>query len=839
MSITACLVRLRAEGKIDGERARRWTDEYERLAREYSKTMGRVEAAEAASRDTMDALERQALVQSRQALLQVGKQVELLKRMRGQIEGGGKVAHVATSIMEHHEGATGHPAVENTRGALYRLAWSRMGGFLGRFERDLLGRIRHGDELRELVRALRGEPTQNTSAREMAKAVGDTFEWLRQQFNLAGGDIAHLEGWGLPQSHDALAVAQAKFESWWEFHRPLLDPERMIDPMTGKPFASETALRDAGEYAWRNIASEGMEGQTPGQFRGAGKVANRRGDHRFFVYKDADAWLKYNDRFGRSDPFDAIVAHVDSMTRDIAAMQVLGPNPAQTVKWVSDMLRQNALPTMAEGKEIRLEAKATKAANVLGDMWDYYSGALTAIPPEFRGTARFFSSFRNWNVMTKLGSAAISAVMTDPTFMGMTARFNGLPVMREMGNWLKLFNPLDAGHRELAERAGLIFGEMTQRAEAIWREGRNVNVHEMTRRGADALMRASLLSPHTVAAKQSLGLSFMMDWAEHAGQRFDKLAAPKRQSLERYGITAQDWDALRAVPIFEQGGAKILRPSDLARDGGAEGLATATKFMSLIDSETRFGVPGESLRAQSAVATFGNATRIRRGTALGEVLTSMNQFKTYSVIMMMTHLQRAMYGNGGMGRVAYALALPTFLTLGGFLANGMLDVAQGKDPSPVATKLSLGRAIARGGGLGIVGDLLSAGMTDKRSTTGPVTGFLAGPTLGSIFDPAVSLVAGNLTRASEDKTTSVGSEAVRMFRGAVPGSNLWYTRLAFNRLWADHLQQWADPNYAQSWARMQQTAQQQGTQFYWAPGEAGPARAPDLANATKAPEPQP
>lgn len=838
MSITQCLVDLQAQGKIDPERAKRWGDEYERLAKEYGKTMGKLEAAEAASRDTLDALDRASTVQARQAMLQVGKQIELINRIGGDLKAGRKVGHVASSIMEHHEGAPGGPAVENTRGALYRLAWAKMGGFLGRYERDLLGRIPRGDELRELVRALRGEHTDNASAREMAQAVGDTFEWLRQQFNLAGGDIARLEGWGLPQSHDALAVAQAKFEPWWDFIRPLLDPARMIDTVTGKPFASDDALLEAGRFAWKAISSEGMDGQVPGQFRGNGKVANRRSDHRFFVFKDSDAWLAYNDRFGRSDPFDAIVSHVDSMTRDIAAMQVLGPNPGQTIRWISDLLQQDALPTMGGGKEIRLQANAKKAGTVMSDMWDYYSGALTAVPPDYRGTARFFSSWRNWNVMSKLGSAAISAVMTDPVFMGMTARFNGLPVMREMGNWLKLFAPGNRAHRELAEHAGLIFGEMTQRAEAIYRDGK-LNVHELTRRGADGILRASLLSPHTVAAKQSLGLSFMMDWADHAGRSFDSLEAPKRQSLERYGIDAADWDRLRAVPAYQQGGRKLLRPGDLAREGSAEGLATATKFMSLIDSETRFGVPGESLRAQTAVATFGGGARLRRGTIPGELLHSANQFKTYSVIMAMTHFQRAMYGPGTVtGKLAYALALPTFLTVGGFVANELLDIAQGKDPSPAFTKLSLGRAFARGGGLGIIGDLIQRGMSDQHG--GPISGFLVGPTIGSVVDPAVSLTLGNISKAAEDKDTTVGAEAVRMFRQAMPGSNLWYTRLAFNRLWADQMQQWADPNYAQSWARMEQRATQEGSQYWWGPNDpAFGSRAPDLSNISKTPEPQP
>lgn len=833
MTFAVCLARLQQEGVIDPERAARFGAEYDRLNRDYAKRMGKAAAEEQASRDAMDALERQAATDRRQALLQIQTQRTVLQGLTDHLERGGKAGQYAVSIMEHHEAVGGSIGVENRRGALNRLAWSRMAGFLGRYKRDLLGRVNNGEELNELVKVLRGESSTNPSAREMGAAVADTFEWLRQQFNMAGGDIPKLEGWGLPQNHAALPIAKDGFDTWWAFHRPLLDPSRMIDQTTGKAFASEEALREAGEAAWKNIASNGLDGQVPGAFSGQGKLANRRTDHRFFVYKDTESWLAYNERYGSGDVFSAIVGHIDSMTRDIAAMQALGPNPALTVRWLADVLRQDALPTLKDGKRPKLESDAGKGAEILSGMWDYYSGALSHVAPENTKAARFFSTLRNWNVTTKLGSAYLSAVATDPAFMGMTARFNGLPVMGTIGNWLKAFNPADASHRAAAEHAGLIFTEMTSRAHALYREGQGLDIHELSRRGADAMMRISLLTPHTVAAKQSLGLSFMKDWAEHAVEAFDQLAEPKRLALERYGIDAGDWDRLRALPLAEQHNIALLRPADLARTGGAAELETATKFMSLIDSETRFGIPGESLRAQAAVATFGNSVRIKRGTWGGELLHSANQFKTYSVIAMTTQLQRALYGRGGMSRLQYAIMLPTFLTIGGYIANALLDISKGQDPAPLGGEhggLTLARAVTRGGGLGIIGDLLSQSFTNPQKSSGPVSGFLIGPTLGAVLDPAVSLTFGNLGQAANDKKTNWQAEAMRQLRGAVPGNNLWYARLAYNRLWADQLQKMVDPHWGRSFRQQRRVATQQGTEYWWAPGELSPSRAPDMSN---------
>lgn len=831
MSMAECLVTLREEGRIDAARAARFSREYERLHKAYGRAMGPTPARDAASRDTLAALDWQHIQQRRQTFMDIQTKLDLVEDLRKHLEGGGKAGQFAIGVLEHHEAVGGRVGMENRRGALFRLAWSRMDGFLGKYSRDLLGNVRQAAELRDVVRALRGEKVDSESARETAAAVADTLEWLRVQYNQAGGAIARLADWGLPQSHDALSVGQAGLDAWRGFVKTLLKPESMIDNTTGRAFVSEDALDEALEAAWRNISSEGMDGQTPGAFSGSGKLANRRSDHRFLVFRDADAWLEYNDRFGSGDVFNAIVGHIDSMTRDIAAMQTLGPNPALTVRWLKDLLHQDALPGKAGGKGARLDAKARKGAAVMERMWDYYSGAMTAVAPENRAMARTFSGIRNFNVATKLGSAFVSALGTDPLFLGMTAKFNGLPVMDGVGNWLKGLNPLDPGHRALMEHAGLVFDEMTSRGAQMWREGRGLNVHELTRRGADGVLRATLLSPHTVSGKQALGLSFMKDWADNADAGFGDLAAPKRMALERYGIDARDWDRLREVGAFDQGPFQMLRPGDLARTGKQADLDSAIKFMALIDSETRFGTPGESLRAQTAVETLGGGARFARGTLGGELLRSGNQFKTYSVIVLQTHLMRALYGRGGISRAGYALTLPVLLTIGGYISNTLLDMLSGKDPSPIAKPTTLFRAMVRGGGMGIMGDLLSSGLAGNRGTTGPATGFLVGPTLGAVVDPAISLTLGNIGQAASGEDTNFQAEFVRQLKQSIPGGNAWYGRLALNRLLLDRLTELADPRAEQGFRRQDRTAEAQGTQFYYGPGDdPGEARAPDLGN---------
>ena len=132
------------------------------------------------------------------------------------------------------------------------------------------------------------------------------------------------------------------YATWRDFIAPKLDMARMVDDRTGLPFTSERlelALKDVFE----TIRTEGWSKKNPSgagaSSAGGGKaLANRRLDHRFLVFKDADTWMAYNERFGETDPFSAMVSHIDGMARDIAMMEVLGPNPSAMLRWMEERI---------------------------------------------------------------------------------------------------------------------------------------------------------------------------------------------------------------------------------------------------------------------------------------------------------------------------------------------------------------------------------------------------------------------------------------------------------------------------------------------------------------------
>lgn len=839
MSFAACLAKLKAEGAIDPERARRFQREYDRLAGEHGKVMGEAAAADAASRDAIDALKFDAIQQRRQKMLQVRTQQGLLDELIRHAKKGGKAQNFAVAVMEHHEAVPGMPGVANEAAAVRALAWSKVNGFLERFSHNLLGEVRNKADMADLVRERFGEKTGNANAAELSEGIGEMFETLRQMFNAAGGQIGKLERFGLPQYHDAIQIAKAGLEPWKAKIKPRLDLSRMRDNTTGQAF-TERGLDDALNAVYDNIVSEGLDKVAPGQPAGLGKMANRRADHRFLHFKSADDWMAYQNEFGVGDPMNAITGLVGSMAQDIAAMRLLGPNPAATIRWMDGLLRQASLPTRAGTKAVKLDKGAAKGAAELDRMWRMYSGELTQVAPENRGTARFFSGIRNWNVASSLGSAFVSAVATDPFFASMTAKFNDLPIAGLMANYVKAFNPADPSARAAARDAGLVWNELTVRTERLWREGSNVplNAHEMTRRLADGVLRATFLSPHTVAMKDAVALSFMQDWAQIAGKNFADLPEGKRLSLERYGISADDWSAIRTTPLRDQEGSKMLRPGDVASREDLEPKQAerlALKMFAMIDSEMRFAVPGELLRAQTAVATLGGSIELKRGTFGGELLHSASQFKSYGVIALMTHWSRMVHGHGAINRATYALSLPFMLTIGGMIALQLKAIAGGKDPGPMDAgeegRKNWARAVAQGGGFGIAGDFIQAGVTGQSRTGGTILGFVSGPTISKLLDPAVNLTLGNAGELADGSKTNIGRESFKMLKNNIPGSSAWYARLAFNRLALDQLESMIDPNYRANVRRLERASRDQGQGYYWAPGEEAPDRAPDFSNA--------
>jgi hypothetical protein len=699
-------------------------------------------------------------------------------------------------------------SVETRAEAIRGILHAKIADALEAYRSTALGLRRDVMGLTRFVRELYDEGTGDGVAAVAAKGWREATDYAVARFNAAGGTIQRKSDWRLPQEWDAdkvRAAGRGAFEDY--MHRAVAEGRlKIVDFDTGKAVDPLRRAEIISE-AWETISTDGLNKLVPGQRTGA-KLANARSERRAFEWETADAWLDFNRTFGKGDAgiFDAIIGHIDGMAQDIAMLERLGPNPEAAARVLIDTARK---------------AGATPyQANKLEALWMHVSG--TAASPVSEGIARVFGGVRQWLMSAQLGSAILSSVSDFSTLRATTA-WNGLGRNGVLGEYLKLLNPANAADRKIAVRAGLIADGWARRAMAAQRTTMEEIGQTLPARVADFVMRASGMNAHTQAAKWAFGMEFLGHLADQAGKRLDVLDPELRAAFGRYGITAEQWDIIRTQGLYQEDGVSLIFPEQIARQvkDNRAGIEAATRLMEMVNTERGFAVlePGAAERA----ATLGQT---RPGTLSGEFIRATMQYKAFPVTMMSRHLMRGLesYRGGDYGR--YMAALVVSLTAAGAFSMQLKSVAQGKDPRDMSDAGFWGAAFFQGGGAGIVGDFLNSAVT--RADRSFYMTAIGGPTAGFV-DDLMKLTGANIQATAEGKDTHFGREMAQFVRRNLPGTSLWYGRLALDRLMWDRLQELVDPEAQRRFRRMEDRARKEvGQEFWWRPGEDAPERGPAM-----------
>lgn len=806
MSLPECLPGLVADRKITKEQGKRARDAYERHYRRLLGSMSPEAAAAEASEAAISQIERENALARRQTMLQV----EAQRRMQGDMARYKGDSYTAASALLGSDHNAPYMSVEAQHRAILGRAHAYMTDVLFKHSRDLLGRVRDRTGLDDLVRERFGEDSGNASAKELAGAWEQASEYLRLRFNRAGGAIARRMDWGLPQGHDMMKVRAAGYEPWRDFILPRLDLARMVDEASGMPFTPDTAeaaLRDV----WETIRTDGWNKREPGAM-GKGKAANRHADPRFLLFKSGKDWLAYQERFGTGNAFDVMMGHLDGMAREIALMERMGPNPAASLKWLQDSLDKEAHLDLSPGRQAMDAMRSGK--HRLGDLYDVVSGQLNS--PVNETWARRMGGVRSFLTSSLLGSASLSA-LSDVGFQAVTRAYNGLPITGAMTGYLKLFRTLGGAERQrLAVRLGLIAEEASHRAASLNRYVDGTRGPEVMMRMSDAVLRLSGLSPWTQVGRWAFGMETLGHLADVAGKDWKALDPAFRDMLERYGIDGGGWEKIRATDTYKYKGAEFLRPDDVADEALGDAL------LRMVLTETDYAVPTVTARAKAALS-FGQ----RPGTLGGEVLRNTALFKSFGVSMLLTHGARMM-SEEPFTRAGYFAGLTMTTTLLGALGLQLYEAANGRDFMDMHDPWFWPKALLKGGGFGIFGDFLGAGVQQNRFGGGPAE-TLAGPVVSAGADVLRSGGKVASDALTPGKQANPGKEAVKLLKRYTPGGSLFYARLGFERFLLDGLSKQADPTYWQSWGRMEEKAQQQGQEYWWRPGEHAPERAPRVA----------
>jgi hypothetical protein len=783
-----------------------------------------IEAATAAMQD----VQAQAALKEHRANLQVLKAVETDTRIQTLKAENAKLTRSQSQIKdlqntENYAAGVVKEATANL-GAMMDAANTRDGtGVMRGLGMRLLGLdnpAMTADVVREVFAKADGH-TGNKAAQAGAKAWLDTIEGLRTRFNAAGGDIGKLAYGYLSQAHDLAKVAATKADVWAKYimDNQLLDRKQYVHP--------DGALLNDAEVTAMLMAShetlaKGGENKTePGQFSGTGARANRGSDSRVIHFKDGDAWIKYMGEYGEGSLYDSMIGHISRMSRDIALVERMGPNPEATFKAQADISKRADNPhnkTFKEFKDSRSMGSKPES------YWKLVKGE--AGTPENRFIAQAFRNARNIQTAAKITWGPFSALADVATVL-QTLHYHRIPAIEYLSAYKK---QVSGDHVDFLATQEVISESMLSSMNR-W-AGDNMT-HSLTGRVTDAVMHLSLMNAWTDAARNAFSDVLMRSYTKKLGKSWQQLDEWDRYLMGNKGITETDWAIItKATPDPLSPVALVSAPRIRATglDGAQE---AATKWSGFVSDEAQFAVVNPDLASHS-ITTGGG---MRPGAPTGEVLRSVMQFNAFPIAMFTRHYGRifntpqglegapaGFAGESAGGRAINTTAaiagLAFATTIMGAIQTEARAVLSGKDPITADPTDEKGRkfwakAFAAGGGGTFLADVLLASAEDPSRQMSGHLGLL-GPLAG---------VAGGVVDVAKSKHP--GAEAVKLVSDQLPGVDMWQFRAAYEHWFLHNAQEALNPGYL---ARMRARAQKNwGQDYWWSPGETAPDRAPDLS----------
>lgn len=647
--------------------------------------------------------------------------------------------------------------------------------------------------------------TGNAAAKAGADAWLKVTEALRQRFNAAGGDVGRLDYGYLPQAHDQARVLAKGREAWAAEVLPMLDRTRYVDEAGAR--LGDAEVLDILRSAWETISTDGANKSAPGQFRGTGARANRGSQSREIHFRDGEAYLAYLREFGTGSMYDSMMGHLGGLARDIGLVERYGPNPE------AQMRLQIDLADRADGGPKR----------VFGNRADAYWRVLNGTSGQAQSAriAQIGTHARNIQTFGKLQGAVLSSI-TDLGSYFVSTGFN------KLGYWNALQNigtAMTPDTRAFLNTHGMIADSMISDLSRWTAE--NV-AQSWSGRLASATMRLSLMNAWTDTLRRAFSLTMMEGVGRLRSTDWGNLTAYDRWRMESKGLTEADWQLIQQAQPVVHRGAEHVTPDAIYATGDPRAGEVVAKYLGMITDESEVAVLNPDL-ATRAIVTAGGT---QRGSFDGELWRSMAQFKSFPIAMVSRHWRRMLETPQGLegapmtaNRVIYAGAMMVTLTALGAVAFQTKQLVSGRDPVDMTTPKFWGRAMAQGGGLGFLGDMLLQDTSDDRSPLDTFGRTFLGPSFGSAAD-LYALTKGNFDQWQADKDTNIGAEGVRFARSHLPLVNLWYAKAALDHAGLYALQENLSPGYL---SRIQSKAHKDWGQDFWIDPDSGDIRAPDFS----------
>lgn len=817
MSFSECIDNATRDGDITPSQAVYVRDLFDAIRIDMERSMSPAEAEAAAARAAFDRMKADVAHSKRVKVLQAmafdARKTDLAKYPTS---GGTARPGKALQALVEADNYSSFSSLAYYQRSVERDLFSRMDKILYAYRKTVTGGARGAASQLDLVREVFGEDSGNVAARELATAWIEVNNYARLRANAAGMRIANRKDYGLPQIHNATEIRAVSKDEWINYTADRLDMTKMIDGRHGLPFTDQT-LRAALSETYDSIVTQGLNNLLPGTAPRGRALHNKHTDHRFLVFESPAAWLEYQERFGAPDPFETMVDHMRSMARDIAQLEMLGPNPNATIL----ALKADARKQVLTSGDQRAIDKVDGDLRGFDAMWNTFSKG-DATRNTFWATV--MSGTRNLLSSALLGGAPVTA-MSDFNTQRLAAQFLDMPVTPLLA---KVFTQMrqDPEAAKFAARMGLVADAWIQVGSMNARFFGDMMQTGITRRIADATHRLSGLTGLTRAGRQAFGLELQGWLADNVGKSFDALPGGLRDSLIRNGISGDEWELIRATPLLNYKGATFLRVLDIADRQDLTSFQRrdlSMKMMQLVEREMDQAVPQANIRAKT---TMVGGTE--RGSLVGELARTTSMFKSFPLTIVMQNLGRFLAEDGVGNKARWLADFTISMTVVGAIIVEAKQMIYGRDPRDITQPGFWVGALLQGGGLGIFGDFAFSNINRYGGGFGST---LAGPAAGLGTD-TINLTLGNLLQVVEGKKTNFGRELVDYVARYTPGTSIWYMRLAYERLVIDTLRKAADPDAERRFrAKQRRMEKDYGQRMWWEPGETAPGRAPDLSTA--------
>lgn len=791
-------------------------NEYNRLVEQYTQTMGSVDAAQVAANRLME-IKEEILVKKKENTIKdllawetlsrdIDKRASELKLERESASKAGRFLWTKSSVV----GATKEMLedIQVRHQSLFSLTSRSIANEIEKYRSKVAGLKQDVEGFKNIVRFLTDGKAEDEVVRIEGTAIKKAFDYLHQLYKRAGGIIGKIPNY-FPQVHNAQVISKAGFEKWRDTITPLLDFSRMINPKTGLSFTRQE-LDDVMDDIYQSIITNGLSDldETKLKFSGGGGVAERHSSSRFFHFKDADSFFEYNRQFGYGDAglFDAMIGHLNSMSRDIAIMQNLGTKPQNQIQ---------RLITKA-----KIDGATPQNIKTIEGLYSVLSGRNS-----FHGKLPAFyqvvQGVQSWIRATLLGSVPISAI-PDSFFSAFTSKINGMDSTRVLKNYVGLLNPLDSSDRRVARRISFMASAANGNSIAGSRFMDDLSSKGKLAWINDFQSRANGLAAMTDAARQSISIStqgFLAE-AKHSNLKWNDLPQNFKDAFARWKMNESDYDNILKAKSYVDIDSKadFIRPEDVISAGYRD---TAIKYNDWLTdmSQNASNEPRLFTQAMTTGALFGDA---KQGTVLRASVSTLMMLKSFSITVMMNHaipaLRKASTGQG-LTRLSRIAPLLLGTTLLGGVALQAKQVLYGKTQREYDDKFWRA-AMLQGGGVGIFGDFL---FSDQSRFGNDFLTTLAGPGVGFAND-IVKVFKGNFDKTLDDEENSkFVSDFTQFAKRNIPAVKLWYTKLLVERLILDQVERTIDPKFDRRMRNAESKMKKDyGQSFWWKPGDLSP-----------------